>query len=195
VNPHPAPVITGVILAGGRGTRMGGLDKGWIEFDGRPLVQLVLDRFRPQVDEVLISANRNLERYRALGVTVVPDLPEWGAFAGPLAGIHAAMRVARGTWLAVVTCDAPKLPADLVARLRGRSGERGAAVAHAGGRMQPLHCLVHRDLAATIAGFLAQGEYKVERWLEAIGAESVAFEDPDQFLNVNVPADVSAGTR
>ena len=126
--------ITGVILAGGRGSRMGGVDKGLQDLQGRPLVQWVLERLAPQVDSVLINANRNLPRYAGFGCPVLPDLiPD---FAGPLAGLQAALAGAATPLVATVSCDSPLLPADLVRRLQEAlaAADADLTVARAGNR-------------------------------------------------------------
>ncbi len=182
--------ITGLVLAGGRGTRMGGLDKGLVELDGKPLVAHVLARLAPQVGALLISANRNLDRYAALGAPVVTDLPEHGPFAGPLAGIRAALAALRTPWLAVVACDTPNLPLDLVERLAaGLDGAR-ASVAAAGGRTHALCCLLHSTLRASLDAALARGERRVAAWLAGVGARAVEFADAGAFANFNAPADL-----
>lgn len=187
------PLVTGLILAGGRGSRMGGADKGWVDYRGKPLVEHTIERLRPQVDELLISANRSLDRYRSLGTTTVQDDATFGEFAGPLAGMHAVLRVLHTPWLVVVPCDAPHLPADLVQRLRTGAGPARAAVASAAGRLQPLFCLLHRDLFDSLTTFLAEGERKVERWLARVQASAVRFEDAAAFVNFNTPSDLQPG--
>src|SRR5437660_7712009 len=107
--------ITGIVLAGGQGRRMGGVDKGLVELDGRPLAAHVIARLAPQVSALVINANQNLERYAAFGHPVVPDAV--GGFAGPLAGLHAGMTAATRSCVVTVPCDSPFLPLDLVARL------------------------------------------------------------------------------
>jgi molybdopterin-guanine dinucleotide biosynthesis protein A len=193
----PAPTrdqITGLILAGGRGLRMGGLDKGWIELRGRPLVQHVLQRFAPQVGTLLISANRSLERYRALGVeVVVDDAGRFGEFAGPLAGMLQAMKAARTPWLAVAPCDAPSVPLDLVARLAEAAGDARACAAWCGDRIQPVFCLLRTDLRAELEDALACGMRKPADFLETVGAVPVPFEDDQGFANLNTQADLPAG--
>ncbi|MCS6944744.1 MAG: molybdenum cofactor guanylyltransferase MobA [Sutterellaceae bacterium] len=181
--------VTGVILAGGRGARFGGQDKGWVDYRGRPLIEQVLARFAPQVEAVMISANRNLAAYRALGLPVVSDSPEFGAFAGPLIGILAALRALRGGWLAVVPCDAPALPTDLVRRLRM---PQRAAVAVADGRLQPLFCLLPATCASDLVDYLSEGKRRADAWLQRIAAVPVAFEDAAAFANVNTPQDLAA---
>jgi molybdopterin-guanine dinucleotide biosynthesis protein A len=169
---------------------MGGADKGWIEYRGTPLIQLALQRLQPQVDETLISANRNLARYRSLGVLALPDDPSNGEFAGPLAGILVGLRAAHSPWLAVIPCDAPNAPEDLVRRLQRGVAGGVAAVAHADGRMQPLFCLLHRDLVPSLAAFVAQGERKVALWLDQVRATHVPFDDTRAFINVNALSEV-----
>ncbi len=117
--------ITGVILAGGRGQRMGGVDKGLRELRGKPMVAWVLERFAPQVDEVLINANQNLDVYARFGHRVIPD--EIGGFAGPLAGLQRGLSEARHALVATAPCDTPFLPADLVARLHAALARTASA--------------------------------------------------------------------
>lgn len=189
----PASNVAGLILAGGRGVRMGGADKGWVDYRGTPLIRYAIDRLRPQVDALLVSANRNVERYQALGLAVVRDDAGHGEFAGPLAGILAGLRAMQSTWLVVVPCDAPAAPPDLVQRLHGAtaSGAR-AAVVLADGRMQPLFCLLARDLAPSLQAFLDAGGRKVAAWLEQTGAATVQFDDAAAFANINAPTDLPA---
>lgn len=184
--------VTGLVLAGGRGTRMGGLDKGLVELAGKPLAAHVLARLAPQVGALLISANRNLDRYAALGVPVVTDPPEYGSFAGPLAGIRAALAAMRTPWLAVVPCDTPNVPLDLVQRLAaGLDGAR-ASVASAGGRTHGLCCLLNSTLRVSLDEALARGERRVSAWLRSVGARTVGFADADAFVNFNASADLHA---
>ena len=183
--------ITGLVLAGGRGARMGGADKGWVLHDGEPLVIHVLRRFEPQVGALLISANRNLDAYRALA-EVVTDRDAGLAleeFAGPLAGLLAGLRRASTDWVAIVPCDAPGLPGDLVARLAAGLGTSLAAYASAGGRTQPAFALVRKSTEASLRDFLLAEGRAVHRWFDAIGAVAVNFDDADAFRNVNAPAD------
>jgi len=169
---------------------MGGADKGWIEYRGTPLIQHAVQRLQPQVDEMLISANRNLARYRSLGVPALPDDPVNGEFAGPLAGILVGLRSAHSPWLAVTPCDAPNVPEDLVRRLQRGVEGGGAAVAHANGQIQPLFCLLHQDLLPSLAAFLARDQRKVALWLDQVNATHVPFEDARAFINVNSPSEV-----
>lgn len=184
--------LTGLILAGGRGRRMQGRDKGWLTLDGLPLVEHVLRRLRPQVRTVAISANRNLDRYRALGLPVWPDsLPDR---PGPLAGILTALERIDSEWLLVVPVDCPVLPADLGARLLSAATARpaSAAVASVADRIQPAFCLVHRRCRTDLADYLARGERRLGAWLARQPAVVVDFRDqPDAFDNLNTPRDLS----
>ena len=138
--------VTGLVLAGGRARRMAGRDKGLIELAGRPMVHWVVQRLVPQTTSVLISANRNVERYADLGFEVIRDADD--GFLGPLAGISAGLTQAVTPWLVTVPCDSPLLVANLVARLSAAVPENGSgiAVAHDGNRLQPVFSLIHRDL-------------------------------------------------
>jgi len=185
--------ITGVILAGGRGQRMGGVDKGLQDLDGRPLVQWVLARLAPQVDAVVINANQNLARYAALGYRVLPDaIPD---FAGPLAGLHAALSQAITPLLLTVPCDSPFLPDDLAQRLRAALEAQGAelAVARTGDRVQRAFCLTRRAILPKLEAFLDSGERKVGLWHASLKLAEVAFDDEaDGFRNINTPEDLAA---
>jgi molybdopterin-guanine dinucleotide biosynthesis protein A len=193
----PGAPITGVILAGGRGARWGGVDKGLLPFDGRPLVEYAIERLRPQVSSLFISANRNFERYAGYGVPTLRDepLPDGEPYAGPLAGMLAALGRAATEYIAVVPCDAPKIAADLVARLdaaRRSTGSR-ACFAHDGRRAQFVFALIPVAARDSLREFLWRGERKVEDWYACIGAAAVDFSDaPDAFCNFNSAADVEA---
>ena len=185
--------ITGLLLAGGRGARMGGADKGLLEVRGRPLAEHVLQRLRPQVGALLVSANRNPVEYARLGATVLAD-DDPTAFAGPLAGIAAGLRACATPWLLSVPCDAPFLPADLARRLAAAALAQAqpAAVAHAAGRRQPVFALLRRELLPDLLDFLRGGEHKVETWLARVGFAEAAFDDPACFDNINLPRQLDA---
>jgi molybdopterin-guanine dinucleotide biosynthesis protein A len=188
--------ISGVVLAGGLGRRMGGVDKGLQEFDGRPLVAWAIERLAPQVDELLLNANRNVEHYAAFGHRVVPDRID--GFAGPLAGLHAALSVARHPLVATVPCDSPFLPNDLVARLRAALDASGAelAVARCLGRVQPVFCLCRRTALPALSDHLAAGGRRIGRWLNSLPLIEVGFEDqPAAFANINRSDELQASTR
>jgi molybdopterin-guanine dinucleotide biosynthesis protein A len=176
--------VTGVVLAGGQGRRMGGVDKGLQLLRGRPMVVAVLERLAPQVDEILINANQNLDAYGRLGHRVVPDAV--GGFAGPLAGLHAGLRAARHPLVLTVPCDSPFLPADLLARLRGALADRDLAVARTGDQPHPVFALVRASVRANLEAFLAGGGRKIDAWYAALKVVEVPFDDEaDAFRNIN----------
>jgi molybdopterin-guanine dinucleotide biosynthesis protein A len=187
----PSPVsrhssITGIVLAGGLGRRMGRIDKGLQDLRGKPLVQWVTERFAPQVDELLINANQNLQTYAKLGYRVIAD--EIGGFAGPLAGLHRGMSEARHDHIATVPCDSPFLPCDLVSRLSAALEQHGAdlAVAKTGEQPHPVFCLCRRQLLPGLTAFLAGGGRKIDAWYAMVHAVEVAFDDaPAAFSNIN----------
>lgn len=181
-----AAELAAVVLAGGRGQRLGGADKGLVDYRGRPLVAWVLDALAPQAGEIVISANRNLERYAATGHRVLPDtLP---GFPGPLAGVLAAMRAVAAPWLLVVPCDTPHLPHDLAARLLAAAVAAGAQIAVAADDARTHHvCFVVRTaLADDLEAALARGERAVHRWQAAHRPVAVRFEAAG-FANFNQP--------
>ena len=178
--------ITGVILAGGQGRRMGSVDKGLQMLRGKPMVQWVLERVAPQVDEILINANQNIEHYQALGRRVVPD--EIGGFAGPLAGLHRGLSAAQHELIATVPCDSPFLPLDLIARLYAALSEQQAdlAVARTGDQPHPVFCLCRKTVLPGLTAFLASGGRKIDAWYAALHVAEVQFDDEaDAFSNIN----------
>lgn len=192
--------ITGLVLAGGRGSRMGGADKGLQHFHGVPLALHALNRLRPQVGTLLLSANRNLEAYRSMGTPVLDD----GArpFEGPLAGLLAGLQHCTTPWLAAVPCDAPAFPLDLVPRLAEAAHRAGtpAAVATAPDEVcrplaQPVFCLLHTRVLPRLQNFLDQGGRAAGQWLQALQAVGVAFDRPQDvgaFFNANTAEDLRA---
>ena len=180
--------ITGVILAGGRGSRMGGVDKGWVEVNGHPMVEHVAARLQPQVGALLINANRNTGRYAALGFPVVPDLYE--GYLGPLAGMASGLQAATTRYVVTAPCDSPLIGPDLVSRLAAALQQDGAdiAVAHDGERSHPVFLLLRRDLAADLVAYLESGGRKIDRWFARHRVAYADFHDtPEAFLNVNDP--------
>ena len=179
--------ITGVVLAGGRATRWDGRDKGLIQVSGRPMISHVLDALAPQVERIIINANRNLDEYRAFGLPVVTDASR--DFLGPLAGIASGMAAARTEWVAITPCDSPLLAADCVGRLGSacEDDERtDIAVAHDGDRIQPVFALIRRALLDDLDAFLESGGRKIDRWYGQQRMQLVDFSDnPDNFLNIN----------
>jgi len=185
--------VTGVVLAGGQGSRMGGVDKGLQPFRGEPMVAHVIRRLAPQVDELLINANRNPDAYARFGRRVIAD--EIAGFAGPLAGFERGLAHANGALVVTVPCDSPFLPVDLVARLRASLEAESAevAVAKTGDQAHPVFCLMRRAVHASLREFLGRGERKIDKWYAALRMVEVAFDDEaDAFLNINTVAELAA---
>ncbi len=176
-----------IILSGGRGSRAGGEDKGLLDHHGTPLVEQVLERLAPQVDDIIISANRNLERYGTRGHTVVSD--QLQGFQGPLAGILACLPHCRHPLTLVVPCDVPGLPLDLAARLLPMLEDQEACYAWDGARDQYLCAGLHCTLTNSLRAYLASGQRSVHRWYAGLRCRRVDFSDrPDAFANINSPA-------
>jgi len=187
--------ITGIVLAGGQGRRMGGVDKGLVELAGRPLVAHVLERLAPQVGALLINANQNPDRYAGFGHPVVPDAV--GGFAGPLAGLHAGLMRATTPFAVTAPCDSPFLPADLVARLGSGLAAEDAqlAVAKTFDQPHPVFALVRRDVLPNLAAFLGAGGRKIDTWYAALRVVEVLFDDEaEAFRNINTAAELAAST-
>ena len=176
--------VSGIVLAGGLGRRMGGVDKGLQLLHGRPMIAHVLARLAPQVDDIVINANQNQERYAAFGRRVVPDAI--GGFAGPLAGLHAGLAAISHPLAVTVPCDSPFLPADLVARLERYLGSNDLAVAKTGDQPHPVFALVRRAVANNLEAFLKGGGRKVDAWYASLKVVEVLFDDEaDAFRNIN----------
>ena len=197
--------ITGLILAGGRGSRMGGGGKGLQGFRGQPLALHVLRRLQPQVGSVMISANRNLAAYEAFGVPVWPD--GLADHAGPLAGFLTALEHCTTPWLLTVPCDSPRFPADLAVRLGAAATAQGTDIAMAAApeqqddgstrlRTQPVFCLLHVGLLESLQCFTAEGGRKIQAWAArqrcAIAAFDQPGDDPLAFVNANTLAQLHA---
>ena len=185
--------ITGLVLAGGLGRRMGGIDKGLQAFRGEPMVAQVIRRFAPQVDALIVNANQNIERYAAFGHPVVPDVIT--GYAGPLAGLHAGLHACRTPLLVTSPCDSPFLPLDLVARLHEALEREGAdlAVARTGEQSHPVFSLVRRHVLPGLTDFLDGGGRKVDLWYSALKVVEVSFDDqPDAFANINTLNELAA---
>lgn len=177
--------ITGLILAGGLGRRMGGRDKGLQPFRGKPMAAWAIARLAPQVDRLLINANQNLEAYAAFGRPVIAD--RIGGYAGPLAGLHAGLSACETPLLVTAPCDSPFLPEDLVARLRAALEAAGAdlAVAKTGTQPHPVFSLVRREVLDGLTAFLEGGGRKVDAWYAALKVVEVPFPDERAFANIN----------
>ncbi|MES9834719.1 MAG: molybdenum cofactor guanylyltransferase MobA [Candidatus Thiodiazotropha sp. DIVDIV] len=184
------PNLTAVILAGGRGSRMGGSDKGLVQLDGKLLIEHVITAIAPQVDQLIINANRNLPEYQKFGYPVIPD--ELSGYQGPLAGIYAALEFIDGPDLITVPCDGPKLPADLVERLASARQRESAdiAVAYDGKRLQPVYALIPTRLQQSLLTYLDGGDRKIDLWYAQHKMAKADFSDiPETFMNINTPED------
>jgi molybdopterin-guanine dinucleotide biosynthesis protein A len=191
--------ITGVILAGGRGSRMGGVDKGLQNFNGMPMALHTLMRLQPQVGATMINANRNLGAYESFGVPVWPDVLD--DFAGPLAGILTGLERCETPWLVTTPCDSPLFPLDLVARLAHAADEQDAEIAMAAApeedgqlRIQPVFCLIRVDLMESLVAFTHAGGRKIDAWTGKHKTVAVPFnapgDDPRAFFNANTLAEL-----
>jgi molybdopterin-guanine dinucleotide biosynthesis protein A len=184
--------VTGIVLAGGMGRRMGGVDKGLVAFQGKPLVAHVLERLQPQVDEILVNANRETETYARFGHPIISDAI--GGFAGPLAGLHCGMMAATHELVATVPCDSPFLPADLIKRLLAALEQNHAdlAVAKTGDQPHPVFCLCRKAVLPNLTQFLEGGGRKIDAWYAGLHTVEVAFDDEEHaFANINTPEELS----
>jgi len=176
--------ISGIVLAGGLGRRMGGVDKGLQLLHGKAMIEHALARLAPQVDDIVINANQNLERYRAFGHRVVSD--EISGFAGPLAGLHAGLGAVAHPLAVTVPCDSPFLPLDLVSRLMNSIAENDLAVAKTGDQPHPVFALVRTSVKKNLEAFLAGGGRKIDAWYASLRVVEVVFDDEaDAFRNIN----------
>ena len=184
--------ITGIVLAGGQGRRMGNVDKGFVELAGRPLVDHVIARLTTQVATIVINANRNRERYAGFGYPVIADAIE--GFAGPLAGLHAGLDAATTPFVVTSPCDSPFLPGDLVARLAAAFAAQAIdiAVARTFDQPHPVFALARRSLLPHLARFLDTGGRKIDAWYASLRVAEVSFDDEaDAFRNINTPAELA----
>ena len=186
--------ITGLILAGGRGSRMGGVDKGLQNYAGVPLAMHALMRLGPQVGQMMINANRNLGAYEAFGLPVLPDaVPD---YAGPLAGFLAGLERCETPYLVTVPCDSPLFPLDLVRRLGEALVDHDAEIAMAATRedgalqVQPVFCLLKTDLRESLIRFTQSGQRKIDKWTAQHRCVEVPFDDAHAFTNANTPAEL-----
>ena len=185
--------ITALILAGGRGSRMGSVDKGLQLFAGKPMVAHVLERIAPQADEIIINANRSINEYAAFGHRVIADAID--GFAGPLAGLHAGLTQVTTRLIVTAPCDSPFLPMDLVARLLLAMEKKHAdlAVAKTFDQVHPVFCLVKRDLEPHLRAFLETGQRKIDKWYATLNVVEVQFDDQEAaFANINTEDELRA---
>jgi len=186
--------ITGLVLCGGRGSRMGGVDKGLQNHLGLPLALHALMRLQPQVGYTMINANRNLAAYESMNVPVWPDSID--GFAGPLAGLLAGLEHCETPYLVTVPCDTPNFPTDLVARLAQALTENDAEIAMAATReggavqVQPVFCLLQATLLESLVAFLDGGQRKIDRWTAQHRCVEVLFDDASAFFNANTPGEL-----
>ncbi|HEY4958034.1 MAG TPA: molybdenum cofactor guanylyltransferase MobA [Caldimonas sp.] len=186
--------ITGLVLAGGRGSRMGGIDKGLQVHLGVPLALHALLRLAPQVGEMMINANRNLSAYESMGAPVWPDaLPD---YPGPLAGFLAGIERCETPYLVTVPCDSPLFPEDLVQRLAAGLEADDAELAMAATRedgelrLQPVFCLMRSSVMESLVRFTTSGRRKIDAWTATLRTVAVPFDDAAAFVNANTPAEL-----
>lgn len=202
IQPHD---ITGIILAGGRGSRMGGVDKGLQNFNGIPLALHTLMRLGPQVESVMVNANRNLSAYESFGAAVWPDAS--ADFAGPLSGFLVGLERAETPYVLTVPCDTPRLPLDLAQRLADALVREDAEIAMAAApeaqadgttavRSQPVFCLIKIELSESLVAFTHAGGRKIDAWTAQHRTVVVPFDapsdDPLAFANVNTLTELQA---
>ena len=186
--------ITGLILAGGLSTRMGGRDKGLQLLEGRPMITHIIERLQPQVGPLLINANQNYEAYEVFGLPMIADVIS--NFVGPLAGMHAGLSHCTTPYLLSVPCDCPFFPTDLARRLSDALMSSGADVAYAVMINQnqtehhPVFCLLKRDVMVGLGEYLSEGGRKVLTWMSSQAHVQVVFDDHSAFLNINTPDDL-----
>lgn len=182
--------LTAVILAGGQGRRMGGRDKGLLDFDGKPLVAILIDRLEQQALDIVINANRNHADYQRFGYPVISD--QLADYQGPLAGFAVAMAEVNTDFILTLPCDSPLLAEDYAQRFLDSYAARPAPVqvAFDGERLQPVHAMIKVDLLPSLKRFLDSGERKIDRWYAQHEYARVDFSDCiDMFRNINTPED------
>lgn len=183
--------ISAIILAGGLGTRMGGVDKGLLLLQNKALISHVIDRLTPQVNEVIINANRSLQQYQSFGLKMVQD--ETDEFLGPLSGFILGLKHAKHDLVLTVPCDSPLLPSDLVMRLYKALEQASAeiAVASSDDNPHPVFCLMKKSLLPSLTYYLEQGERKVSAWQKSLNYVEVDFSDTSHaFTNLNTLDDL-----
>jgi molybdenum cofactor guanylyltransferase len=185
--------ITGVILAGGQARRMQGQDKGLVLLNKQPMIEYVIDILKPQVSNLLINANRNHEQYAKYGFGIVSD--ELSGYCGPLAGMASALNKIKTAYMLTTPCDSPFIPDDLVQRLVTSLESENAdiSVAHNGERMQPVFCLMKKELLTSMNDYLSQDKRKLDKWFKQHALAIADFSDiPKTFDNLNTLEDIEA---
>jgi len=189
--------ITGLILAGGRAQRMGGIDKGLIPFHGKPLIESAISRLKPQVRSILINANRSITKYSHYGYPVLMD--ETPDFSGPLAGFSVGLKHCKTPYLLTSPCDSPLLPTDLAEKMAHQLESNDLELVFASSKeddgkiwSQPVFCLMKTDLQDSLDAFLSKGDLKIDRWFKELRSGTVVFEHSQAFANVNTPEELAA---
>jgi molybdopterin-guanine dinucleotide biosynthesis protein A len=189
--------ITGLILAGGRAQRMGGIDKGLVLFHQRPLIEVTIARLKSQVGPILINANRNITKYAVYGYPVIMD--ETPDFSGPLAGFLMGLKNCKTPYLLTTPCDSPLFPEDLGVKLAAELERAGldlvfASSKEADGKIwaQPVFCLMRANLQDSLNSFLNKGDLKIDRWFKEIKSGTVIFDDTNAFANANTPEELQS---
>jgi len=189
--------ITGLILAGGRAQRMGGIDKGLIPFHDKPLIESAIAKLKPQTQSIIINANRNLTKYAGYGYPVIMD--ETPDFSGPLAGFSVGLRACKTPYLLTAPCDSPLLPNNLAQKLSAEMEREDFQLVYASSKeadgkvwAQPVFCLMRANLQDSLASFLLKGDLKIDRWFKELRSSTVIFDDPQVFANVNTPEELKS---
>jgi molybdopterin-guanine dinucleotide biosynthesis protein A len=189
--------ITGLILAGGRAQRMGGIDKGLIPFHGKPLIESAISRLKPQVSTILINANRSITKYSHYGYPVLMD--ETPDFSGPLAGFSVGLKHCKTPYLLTSPCDSPLFPTDLAAKMAVELEGNHLELVFASSKEddgkiwpQPVFCLMKSNLQDSLHAFLSKGDLKIDRWFKELRSGTVVFEHSQAFANVNTPEELAA---
>ncbi len=182
--------ITAVILAGGKARRMDNQDKGLIMLADKPLIKYVIEKTKPQVSDILISANRNIAEYRKFNYLVLSD--DLQGFLGPLAGIATALQQCKTDYLLVLPCDCPFLPNNLASQMleQIKTNDADLCMAYDGNRLQPLISLISRTLANRLINSITAGHLKVERWMLEQKHCISNFTDSWAFMNINTFEDL-----
>lgn len=185
--------ITGVILAGGQARRMQGKDKGLVLLNNKPMIEYVINILKPQVNNLLINANRNLDKYSAYGFDIVSD--QLSGYHGPLAGMASALDRVTTPLMLTAPCDSPFIAEDLAERLMSalESEKADISVAHNGERIQPVFCLIKKELVSSMKDFLNKGERKIDKWFKQHSLAIADFSDiPKTFDNLNTIEDIQS---
>ncbi|QWD64439.1 molybdenum cofactor guanylyltransferase MobA [Polynucleobacter sp. MWH-UH2A] len=192
-----AKQITGLILAGGRAQRMGGIDKGLVPFHQKPLIEATIQRLKTQVGFILINANRNITKYAAYGYPVIMD--ETPDFSGPLAGFLMGLKNCKTPYLLTTPCDSPLFPEDLGLKLANELERNELDLVYASSKetdgevwAQPVFCLMRTNLQDSLNSFLSKGDLKIDRWFKELKSGTVIFDDAQAFANANTPEELQS---